>query len=62
MLLQSYRLLLGRNQLFLGLVCQLPLALGLRLNTLQGSLCTLPGPFLNLQLLLEVSIAVFSNG
>ena len=62
LLLQSYRLLLGRSQLFLGLLCQLPLALGLRLSTLQGSLCTLPGLFLSLQLLLEISIAVFSNG
>ena len=62
LLLLGCHLLLGRNQLPFNLIGQLPLALGLCLSTLQGRISALPLLFLSLQLLLEISIAIFSNG
>ena len=61
LLLQSCQLLLGSSQLFISLVCQLPLTLGLPFSTLQGCVCALPGLLLSDQLLLKISIAIFSN-
>ena len=55
-------LLLGRNQLPFNIIGQLPLALGLCLSTLQRSLSTFPLLLLSLQLLLEVGIALLSDG
>ena len=47
LLLQSCHLLIGSSQLFFSLVCQLPLALGLLLSTLQGCICAIPGQLLS---------------
>ena len=55
-------LLLGRNQLPFNIIGQLPLALGLCLSTLQRSLSAFPLLLLSLQLLLEVGIALLSDG
>ena len=55
-------LLLGRNQLPFNIIGQLPLALGLCLSTLQCGLNAFPLLLLSLQLLLEVSITLLSDG
>ena len=61
LLLQSCQLLLRSSQLVISLMCQLPLAFSLSLNTLQHCVCAFPSLFLGSQFFLQLGVAVFNN-